>query len=84
MTSLLIGRVAGRNPRQHDPYPLGRQLILMTVVAASKAAKNISPSSQGDTQGNIELANRTCKRRANCLNPKEIRARPHQSRPAAF
>jgi hypothetical protein len=26
----------------------------MTVLAASKAATNFSPSSQGDTQGNIE------------------------------
>jgi hypothetical protein len=29
----------------------------MTVLAASKAATNFSPSSQGDTQGNIEHAN---------------------------
>jgi hypothetical protein len=56
----------------------------MTVLAASKAATNFSPSSQGDPQGNIEHANRTCKRRANCLNPKEIRAGPHQNMPAAF
>jgi len=48
----------------------------MTVLAASKAATNFSPSGQGDPQGNIERANRTCKRRANCLNPKEIRAGP--------
>jgi hypothetical protein len=29
----------------------------MTVLAASKAATNFSPSSQGDPQGNIEHAN---------------------------
>ena len=60
----------GRSPRQHDPSP--RQLILMTVLAASKAAAKSSRTRKARHRGNLP----TCKRRANCLKPKENLNRP--------
>jgi hypothetical protein len=89
MISLPIGRGSAeihanttlnfRDPDLRAPA-FTRQLILMMMLAASKAAANLSPSRQGDRQGSVA----TCKPRANYLNPKEIPAWPVKTTPAAF
>jgi hypothetical protein len=73
MTSLPIDRVAAEI-RANTTLASLPQLILTTVLAASKVAANSKPSRKHDTPGNIA----TCKRRANCFNPKEICARTRE------
>jgi hypothetical protein len=62
-----------------DPDP-DRQLILMTAIAASKAAASRGRRSYVPD----DIIQAACKPRANCLKPKEIRKNGTSCRPPRF